>query len=275
MRKSRWLTGLLMVLFAVALAGVAAAQEADAEACKDHPLLTRLKGFYIDRCESNFDAVEFAVSDSENKTLEGQRTYLYYILQEGAESPSQLQIKRNYSNAIRSLGGAAVYERDDYVSLKVVRDNHEVWVAVEASADGASYGLTVRELAEMEQEVKASDMLAALNKSGRITLYINFDTGQATIRPESEKIIDEIASLLQDNTELQLSIEGHTDNVGSPASNKALSVARAETVLDAVVGKGVAASRLSAVGWGQEKPIAANRSEEGRAKNRRVEIVKK
>jgi outer membrane protein OmpA-like peptidoglycan-associated protein len=275
MRKSRWLIGLSMVLFGVALAGVAAAQEADAEGCKDHPLLTRLKGFYIDRCESNFDAVEFAVSDSENKTLEGQRTYIYYILQEGAESPSQLQIKRNYSNAIRSLGGAAVYERDDYVSLRVVRDNREVWVAVEASADGASYGLTVLELGEMEQEVTASDMLAALNKSGRIALYINFDTGQATIRPESEKIIDEIASLLQNSPELQLSIEGHTDNLGSPASNKALSVARAETVLEAVAGKGVAASRLSAVGWGQEKPIAPNRAAEGRAKNRRVEIVKK
>jgi len=123
--------------------------------------------------------------------------------------------------------------------------------------------------------VTASDMLAALNKSGRIALYINFDTGRATIKPESEKTIDEIASLLLDNPELQLSIEGHTDNVGSPASNKALSIERAQTVMAAVVGKGIVASRLTAVGWGQEKPIAANRSEEGRAKNRRVEIVKK
>jgi len=123
--------------------------------------------------------------------------------------------------------------------------------------------------------VTATDMLAALTNSGRMALYINFDTGQATIKPESEKTIDEIASLLRDNPELQLSIEGHTDNVGSPASNKALSIERAQTVMAAVVEKGIDASRLTAVGWGQEKPIAPNRSEEGRAKNRRVEIVKK
>jgi len=176
---------------------------------------------------------------------------------------------------IGALGGTVVYDSDYYVSLKVVKNNREIWVAVEPNGDGRSYGLTILELSEMAQEVTASDMLAALNKNGRIALYINFDTGQSTIKPESEKIIDEIAALLQNNPELQLSIEGHTDNVGSPASNKALSVARAETVLDAVVGKGVTASRLCAVGWGQEKPIAANRSEEGRAKNRRVEIVKK
>ena len=275
MNKRYWLVGLLMLLFVAALAGVAAAQEADAEGCKDHPLLTRMKGFYIDRCESNFDAVEFTISDTETKTLEGQKTYLYYILQEGADKPSPLQIRRNYANAINALGGTVVYDSDFFLTLKVVRNNREVWVAVEPSGDGANYGLTILELGEMAQEVTASDMLAGLNKSGHVALYINFDTGKATIKPESEKIIGEIASLLQNNVELQLSIEGHTDNIGSPASNKALSVARAEAVLNAVVGKGIDASRLTAVGWGQEKPIAENRSEEGRAKNRRVEIVKK
>jgi len=72
-----------------------------------------------------------------------------------------------------------------------------------------------------------------------------------------------------------VSIEGHTDNVGQAAANKTLSEQRAKSVMAAVVKGGVAASRVSAVGWGQERPIADNRSEEGRAKNRRVEIVKK
>ena len=275
MTKRRWLAAVSGVLLIVALAGVAVAQEADAEGCKDHPLVTRMKDFYIDRCEANFDAVEFTTSDEGTQTLEGQKTYIYYILQEGAANPSPLQIKRNYANAISQMGGTVVYDSDYYVSLKVVKNNREIWVAVEPNGDGRSYGLTILELGEMAQEVTASDMLAALNKSGRIALYINFDTGRATIKPESEKTIDEIASLLLDNPELQLSIEGHTDNVGSPASNKALSIERAQTVMAAVVGKGIVASRLTAVGWGQEKPIAANRSEEGRAKNRRVEIVKK
>ncbi|MBN2369918.1 MAG: OmpA family protein, partial [Vicinamibacteria bacterium] len=94
-------------------------------------------------------------------------------------------------------------------------------------------------------------------------------------RQESRPIVDQVAALLKQNAGLRLSIEGHTDNVGTPASNKLLSERRAKAVLDAVVATGVAASRLSAVGWGQDRPIADNRSNEGRGKNRRVEIVKK
>jgi outer membrane protein OmpA-like peptidoglycan-associated protein len=87
--------------------------------------------------------------------------------------------------------------------------------------------------------------------------------------------VAQIAALLNGHADLKLSIEGHTDNVGTPAANKTLSEQRAQAVMAAVLKGGVAASRVSAVGWGQEKPIADNRSEEGRAKNRRVEIVKK
>jgi outer membrane protein OmpA-like peptidoglycan-associated protein len=88
-------------------------------------------------------------------------------------------------------------------------------------------------------------------------------------------IIDQIAALLQAHPDLKLSIEGHTDNVGTPQSNKTLSQQRANSVMSAVAQKGIAANRMTAVGWGQEKPIADNRSEDGKAKNRRVEIVKK
>jgi outer membrane protein OmpA-like peptidoglycan-associated protein len=80
---------------------------------------------------------------------------------------------------------------------------------------------------------------------------------------------------MKSHPDLKLSIEGHTDNVGTPASNKTLSEQRAKAVLDAVVKLDVAANRMTALGWGQDKPIADNRSEDGRAKNRRVEIVKK
>jgi outer membrane protein OmpA-like peptidoglycan-associated protein len=118
-------------------------------------------------------------------------------------------------------------------------------------------------------------MYEALSKDGFIALYINFDTGKSDIKTEMQGTINQIAALLNGHPELKVGIEGHTDNVGTPAANKALSEARAKSVMAAVVKGGVAASRLSAVGWGQEKPLADNRSEEGRAKNRRVEIVKK
>jgi outer membrane protein OmpA-like peptidoglycan-associated protein len=88
-------------------------------------------------------------------------------------------------------------------------------------------------------------------------------------------LVDEICQLMSSNPSLKISIEGHTDNVGTPESNKALSDERAKAVLAAIVLKGISNSRMTAVGWGQEKPVADNRTEEGRARNRRVEIVKK
>jgi outer membrane protein OmpA-like peptidoglycan-associated protein len=127
----------------------------------------------------------------------------------------------------------------------------------------------------MTQEVTADAMYSALSKDGFIALYINFDTGKYDIKPESVGTIGQIAALLKAHPTLKVSIEGHTDNVGTPQSNKTLSTQRAKSVMDAVVQKGIAATRMTSVGWGQEKPIADNRSEEGKTKNRRVEIVKK
>ena len=81
--------------------------------------------------------------------------------------------------------------------------------------------------------------------------------------------------MLKTNPDLKLSVEGHTDNVGTPASNKTLSEQRAKSVVAAIVDQGINADRLSPSGYGQDKPIGDNNTEEGRAKNRRVELVKK
>ncbi|MCX6573136.1 MAG: OmpA family protein [Candidatus Aminicenantes bacterium] len=262
----------LAVLFA--LPAFVAAQE-DEAGCKDHPLLTRMKGFAIYACESSFDAVDFYVGEDKTQTLEGQKTFLSYSLREGEPKPSELQILRNYENALQAVGGTLVYKSDIYLSMKIVKGTGQVWVAVVPANYGADYSLTILEVGEMTQEITAGDMLAALNKDGRIALAIHFDTGKATIKPESQKIVGEIAALLKGNPELRVSIEGHTDSTGTPQGNKTLSDERAKAVLAAVADLGVDAARLSSVGWGQDKPVADNATEDGRAKNRRVEIVKK
>jgi len=118
-------------------------------------------------------------------------------------------------------------------------------------------------------------MLDALNKDGFIALDIHFDTGKSTIKEESRALIEQIAALMKGNSGLNVSVEGHTDNVGGAAMNKTLSNERAAAVVAAIVVQGIVASRLSSVGYGMEKPVADNRTEEGRAKNRRVELVKK
>jgi len=126
----------------------------------------------------------------------------------------------------------------------------------------------------MKQEIEAKEMFEKINKEGSIALYINFATGKADIKPESQKIVDQVAEMMKANPTLKVSIEGHTDNVGTPAGNKTLSDARAKAVTKAITTAGVEAARLSAKGWGQEKPVADNTTEEGKAQNRRVNIVK-
>lgn len=82
-------------------------------------------------------------------------------------------------------------------------------------------------------------------------------------------------SLLKERPNLRIGVEGHTDNTGNPAANKTLSNDRAKAVVEAIAAAGISSNRLDPVGYGQERPIADNRTEEGRAKNRRVELVKR
>ncbi len=135
--------------------------------------------------------------------------------------------------------------------------------------------LYVLEVGQMTQEITANEMLDALNKDGYIALNILFETGKSTIQKESIPIVDQFFELMKSNSALKVSVEGHTDNVGDAASNKKLSNDRAKSVMNALIAKGIAGTRLSFTGWGQEKPVADNRTEDGRVQNRRVEIVKR
>ena len=107
-----------------------------------------------------------------------------------------------------------------------------------------------------------------------ITYGITFDVGKSTIKPESMGEINRIVTLMTENPELKFSVEGHTDSTGNEATNQTLSEARSQAVVDKLVENGIARDRLTAAGKGQAAPIADNATDEGRAKNRRVEFVK-
>jgi len=110
---------------------------------------------------------------------------------------------------------------------------------------------------------------------GKIISYgITFDVGKSTIKPESMGEINRIAQLMKDKPELKFSVEGHTDNTGTAANNQTLSDARSKAVVDKLVEMGISRDRLKSAGKGQTSPIADNKTDEGRAKNRRVEFVK-
>lgn len=115
-----------------------------------------------------------------------------------------------------------------------------------------------------------------LMTNGRIITYgITFDTGKSTIKPHSMGVINEIFAMMQKYPELKFSVEGHTDNTGNASLNQTLSESRAKAVCEKLVEMGISSDRLSSKGYGMSNPIDSNQTSEGRAKNRRVEFVKR
>ena len=138
--------------------------------------------------------------------------------------------------------------------------------------DGMAVFLASIRVAESETDV-LYDALAA--KGRWATQGILFATGKAELKPESRPVLKEIASTMKEHADLEILIEGHTDNVGKPDANLALSEARAAAVRAALVADyGIGADRIGTKGFGDTKPSAANTTAEGRAQNRRVEVVK-
>jgi OmpA-OmpF porin, OOP family len=259
----------------------------DLAGAKDHPLLSRYPDSHITEYQQYFNAVEFATGSEDGvpqrHNIEGNATQILYFHNNPEQQPSPLQLIRNYQNAIKAIGGEVVYERlpaegdGGETTLKVLTGGKEIWVRVEPgifSAPTQSYRLNIVEVAAMQQQVTANQLLDELNRNGFVALHINFDSGRAELKADGRATVAEIVALLKSAPELKLAIEGHTDNVGQAADNKALSEQRAQAVMAAVVAGGIEAQRLSAAGFGQERPVADNRGEEGRAKNRRVELVK-
>jgi outer membrane protein OmpA-like peptidoglycan-associated protein len=251
----------------------------DVKGGKDHPMFpTRMPGFYLSKYkEFDFDTHKFRMKPSP-VSVEGHKYEISYRTKSGEKRPSALEVMRNYTNAFTAVGGKVLYNDGKSATMKLEKNRAEVWVEVWAANNPSGchyYTLTIVEKGEMKQVITANAMLDALNKDGFIALDIHFDTGKSTIKPESRPIIEEIVALMKGNAALKLSVEGHTDNVGDAASNMKLSEERAQSVVATIVGQDIGASRLSAAGFGQDKPVADNRTEEGRAKNRRVELVKK
>jgi OOP family OmpA-OmpF porin len=220
------------------------------------------------------------------------------------DSASFFQVQKTYEKLVHDLGGVTVYEgtgkplkdlklmyqdkrfranyvyEEDKMGVYMVRTpTTQIWVEVYHPWEDNSknYWLTIVETKPLEVKVKmipAEELKRGLDTAGHVALYLNFDTDKTDLRPDAQPVTAEIVKLLKADPALKLTVEGHTDNAGTPAHNQALSSGRASAVVAALRAQGIAADRLIAKGYGQNKPIADNASEDGRAKNRRVELVK-
>jgi len=272
----------LMLAVAVLCAVAAPVRAQEDQEGKDHPMFSRMPGYYINR----YDVQDFASVDLETeppKRVEGRYWQIEYWVKEDAKKFGPLQIARNHTDPIVKRGGRKIVEDVDTSGGTTVAvlpaGGKNIWVEVQAGNSGDYYTLTVVEEAGMEQKVEfsAMELAKALSTTGSVALHnILFDTGKATIRPESAAALAPVGELLQNDAALKLEIQGHTDNVGQPAANLQLSRDRAAAVRVYLVQNfGIDGARLATAGFGDTRPVADNSSESGRARNRRVELVKK
>lgn len=266
-----------LLLCLCVVARFASAQDApqDAEGCKDTPLIDRFPGSHIDTCEhKEFESYSMPVGkDKDNnaieKNIEGE--YFYYRYSNRPDV-SSVQLYRNYETALKRTGYEIIYSEQpqfltvrkgpQYIYLNMYPEYYDVYtVKVQA----------------MKQEVSAdaTAMGNEIDSSGHVAVYgIQFETGKATILGDSEGTLAQVKELLDSRPDLKLRVEGHTDNVGTRASNQTLSEARAAAVVAWLTAHGIDKSRLTAQGFADTKPVEDNATEDGRAKNRRVELVK-
>jgi outer membrane protein OmpA-like peptidoglycan-associated protein len=239
--------------------------------------------------------------------LEGKITHIVYVAPPGR---SILEIYRNYESALKrgnfqilwscvnseacghgtpTLYAAKGAEDWDWsagqrvLSAKQARAEGDVYLSLHIGqwsdlAQGSAIHLYVVEVKPMQGglvTVDAAALAGDITQTGHSAVYgIYFDTGKAEVKPESDAALGEIAKLLQQDPALKLLVVGHTDNVGALPANMDLSKRRAAAVVQVLTAKyAIAAARLSAQGAGPLAPVASNSTEEGRAKNRRVELV--
>ena len=265
---------LLLCLALTFVACVSLVQAQDAQGCKDSPLITRFPGSIITSCkQGDDDTYSFDMGTGKPaKKVEGKSLHISYKYPATA---SKAQVVRNLNTALRSAG--YIFDEDTGSYGDMYAHLGKTWVYVGVSVSNWYEEQFITETALTQDVVAtAAAMQGGLAASGHTVVNgILFDTAKADVKPESDPALQQVAKLLKGSPALKVYVVGHTDNVGGLAANMDLSKRRAAAVVLSLTTKyGVPAAQLQPYGDGPYAPVASNDSEDGRALNRRVELVK-
>jgi outer membrane protein OmpA-like peptidoglycan-associated protein len=292
------------ISIAILLSLTTAVLDAQRPAVQGHPLIPPYPGSTAGPPARTVEFDEFNIPVGPTKDrkftklehVEGKMTSFYYGR---PKDRSQLEIFRNYESALKTAGFEILYSctgpecgaqinhpplgyipsgnEARYLAAKLARPEGDVYVAMHVQPLDTRFVIVEsKPMATGLVKISADALAKDINSTGHVAVYeILFDTGRAEVKPESAAALAEIARMMTDAPKLSLHVVGHTDNVGAMAQNLDLSKRRAEAVVAALTTTHkIAAARLRADGVGPLAPVTSNDTDAGRAKNRRVELVK-
>lgn len=267
------------------------------------PFFTLPKGLKAQNkpLQKNFDVCFFPINGTMSP-VEG-KLYKVNVSAEQGEEFSQRYFEKSIEEYLLSIGAVKIFDgeitqteydnynkrdpnkgregdigyTDEQIKFYVIRTKNEGNIYVQFSANNASGKLNILQEEVLKQtitKVTADEIVKDLIKKGKSILYINFDLNKSNITNDGKEVVKQISEALKKDPTLKISIEGHTDNTGNAVHNKKLSNDRANAVMNILETLGINKSRLSAKGFGAERPLVTNDNEDNKAKNRRVELVK-
>ncbi len=270
-RGMKYATAVILLL--LCLPAFAQSDPKDRKGCVDSKVLSRMSGCYIYSCRvSDYDVGQFKIQGKPDQKVEGAGEVIDYNC---AAQTSRIEIIRNVEQALKTAGFTIRFQQDAANTAAVTGQKGSQWIWVQSR--NASYHLLTIRAKDLDQQMEANadGWTKQIEQTGRVSIYgINFDTGKAAIRPDSEKTLNEVLGMLQKNATWRFAVVGHTDSVGAKGMNLTLSQQRAQSVVAWLTTHGIPADRLMAGGFGDLAPLADNTSEEGKAKNRRVDLIK-
>ncbi|KKO89134.1 flagellar motor protein MotB [Sphingobacterium sp. Ag1] len=254
--------------------------------------------------EKKYDQIFFPIGGVMTP-FEGKAWKANVVVKEGSSEQWSLPyFQKSFEEAILSAGGVKIFDgeitneeyekyskqatnlgedggmgyADENIKVYVIRRKDQGNIYIQLTGNTAYGKINILQEEGFKRTItliKSDEIKKQLDEKGKAVLHINFDTDKASLKPDGSDAVKEIVKVLNTDKALKIAINGYTDNSGNEEHNLKLSEARAQSVKDEIVKAGIAVDRLSAKGFGQQNPIADNTTEEGKAQNRRVELIKK